>query len=585
MRLVTLSTFVAISGHIVGACTTFAVGKKATQDGSVIVSQSNDGDPLQDARLMYVPPANHPAGAQRPIFYANEQFPRFVSKAFGPDYFPNRETGPNISVPIGYIPQISKTYGYRDMSYGVINEHNVGLGESTCSAMFQTCGRGTNLGCEAGRTVGEALMSIDTLTKLAMERTKSAREAVQLMGDLAVKYGFYGSLDANGAGEALQVGDAEEAFTFNILADPTGKSAIWAARRVPDENVTVLSNMFTIREVDTSDSFNYLASPNIYSVAQERGWWKPGQPLDFTRVYSNGEYGHQYYAGRRMWGAFRLIAPSQKLSPEYNDLRYDRAWPWSMKPDKLVTVQDIMRYYRDWYGGTQFDMTKGLAAGPFGTPDRFATDSKNVHGGWERSIAIYRSNDVHVQQLRKPSKELPKEFAGLAWYAPGAAHYSPFLPIPSGLKTSLPTFSMAAPHKVDRKSMNWACRKIGSICQIRFDRMHKIVEEKQHQFENKGVGLVALAAAKFMQTGDSQAMSNAFQDHALDALGAWQDLADELLFHFADNTDIPSLTDTHDTSLGYPDSWLQKVGYAPGPPPVPVETQCPPKCPSAAVVV
>merc|ERR1719253_1406622 len=121
-----------------------------------------------------------------------------------------------------------------------------------------------------------------------------------------------------------------------------------------------------------------------------------------------------------------------------------------------------MGYYRDWYGGTQFDMTKGPAAGPFGTPDRFATDSKTVKGSWERTIAIYRTNDVHIQQFRKPSDQLPKEIAGVSWFAPGAAHYSPFVPVPSGLTSSIVPLRTAMPTKYDTKSLNWATRRIAS---------------------------------------------------------------------------------------------------------------------------
>jgi len=578
VRLVALLTFLAFGAHVVHSCTTFAAGKKATADGSVIVSQSSDGAPDQDARLAYVPAADHAAGSQRPIYYGNELFPRFFSKDFGPDYFPLN--GEDVTKPIGSIPQVSHTFGYRDMSYGVINEQNVGIGETTCSAMFQTCGKGTSIGCEDGRTVGEALFSIDSLTKIAMERASTAREAVQLMGDLAVKYGFYGTQDPNGHGEALQVGDADEAFSFNILADPTGTSAIWAAIRVPDENFTVMSNMFTIREVDVNDTFNCLASPNVYSVAQKLGWWKPGEILDFTKVYSNGEYLHQYYAGRRMWGAFRLVAPSQKLPSEYTNLRYDRMWPWSMKPDKLLTVQDIFALYRDWYGDTPFDMTKGVAAGPFGTPDRFGL-TEGIDGSWERSIAIYRSNDIHVQQLRKPSDTLPKELAGISWYAQGAAHYSAFIPIPSGLTTPIAPLLTAVPTQYDPKSMNWANRRIGSVCQIRFDKMHPLVEAKQSALENLGQTLVDGAAAYYAQSGTTQ-LDVLFASHADTVLKEWHALFDELLYSYGDNTDMHA---KGMPQMGYPSDWLKAAGYPGGPPPPPAMDQCPPKCPGAAIVV
>lgn len=568
--------FFCFASQVADACSTFAAGKKATADGSVILSHSDDAEPSQDRRLIFVPAMDHPANSMRPIYYANEAFPRFTSQDFGEDYYPNTDTGAKLSTPIGFIPQVPKTFSYQDTSYGVINEHNVAIGESTCSAMFQTCGNGTNIGCETGRTIGQALLSIDSLTKLAMERTTTARDAVKLMGGLAEKYGFYGTQDPNGAGEALQVGDADEVFTFNILADPTGTSAIWAARRVPDENVTVLANMFTIREIDPNDEFNCLHSKNIFSIAQERGWWKPGEVLDFTRVYSNGEYAAQYYSGRRMWGGFRLIAPSLKLPAEYNDLRYDRMWPWSAKPDKLITPQDVMRYHRDWYAGTPYDMTKGLAAGPFGSPDRWATHPKAVTGGWERSITIYRSDNVFVHHLRKPDAEtLPKEVAGVTWYAAGAAHYAPFLPVPSGVHRSLAPLKAGIPHRMDSGSMSWAIRKIGSICQLRFDKMHPIVEEHQHLLEGSGAALVE-RAAKGQQ---KSTLSEAFEEFAETSLKKWHDLAEELLFRFDENTDILQHTSVHDASLGYPDAWLTEVGFKNGPPKPPVEMQCPPHCP------
>jgi len=576
--------------HIGDACTTFAAGRKATADGSVLVSHSNDGDPIVDVRFAYVPAADHPPGAMRPIYNLNINeggFPRYVGKDSGSDYFPNADTGGNLTAPIAYIPQVLQTFAYQDTFFAVTNEHNVAIGESTCSAMFKTCAKGTAVGCEEGRSVGEALMSIDTLTKIAMERTRTAREAVLLMGALAVQHGFFGTQDDNGSGEALQVGDAEEAFTFNILADPTGTSAIWAARRVPDENVTVLSNMFTIREVNATDTFNYLASPNLYSIAQERGWWKPGQAFDFTRIYSNGEYGAKYYAGRRMWSGLRQIAPSAHLPADYGDLRYDRVWPWSIKPDVLLTPQHVMKFHRDWYAGTPFDMTKGTAAGPFGTPDRWATESKSVVGRWERSIAIYRSNWVHVQQLRSPSATLPKEFAGVTWFGAGAAHYTPFVPVPSGLTRSLTPLMTGVPHRFDRGSMNWASRKIGDICQIRFDRMHPLVELRQNELEDQGAQLVASAAAQFAISGDRNAMNEKFEGFSERVLQAWHDLGNELVFSMSDNTDIlrHDPGNGHDGSLGYPDSWLRSTNYQSGPPLPPAENQCPPKCPQAASIL
>eukprot|EP00931_Biecheleriopsis_adriatica_P077722 TRINITY_DN51225_c0_g1_i1.p1 TRINITY_DN51225_c0_g1~~TRINITY_DN51225_c0_g1_i1.p1 ORF type:complete len:668 (-),score=56.08 TRINITY_DN51225_c0_g1_i1:15-1940(-) len=564
------------------ACTTVAAGPKATADGSVIIGHSDDGDPISDARLVHVPAADHPSGAVRFIYNTQGEFPRSVSRHRGADYEPNPFTdlvlGANaVLKPIGTIPEVPHTFAYHDTDYGAINEHNVAIAESTCSSMFRTCQVDTDIGCEPGRDKGEALLDIGSLSQLALERARTAREAVQLMGHLAFRYGFFGTQDANGYGEALQVADPNEVWTFNILADDTGTKAIWAAVRVPDDHVTVLANMFTIRDVDTNDTQNCMASANVYSVAEKYGWWKPGEILDFTKVYSNGEYDHKYYSGRRMWRVLSLAAPSLKLEPDYDDLKYSRQWPWSVKPDRLITRQDVLSWYRDWYSGTSFDMTKGLAAGYGGTPDRFDHSGK-PWGAWERSIALFRTNFVLVEELYKSTQARPRESAGVLWFAAGPAHYSPFLPVPSGLTLSLPPLATQYPWRFLQGSMNWACRKVMTIAQVRFDFMHPLVVEKQNQIEAAGANVLLEATHRFSKDADQKAYNQAFVDHAFKALEVWHSLADEMLFSYSDNhriADTPA--GSFPPALDYPGQWLLAAGFPKGPPAVPPirPGQCP----------
>lgn len=562
-------------------CTVFAAGKKATRDGSVLVSHSDDGDLKNDARLIYVPAKDHEPGSKRPIFYTGELFPRYLGDAQGPGYMPGANpatAGYNISAPIGHIDQVAHTFSYQSGTYGVLNEHGVAVGESTCSAMFGTCGKGSSVGCEPGRTVGEALMSIDTLSYIAAERCRSSREAVELMGRLASEYGWYGPPDSfEGSGESLIVADPDEAWAFQILSDPTGTSAIWAAKRLPDTDVTVVANMFTIRVVDPKDKDNYILSPNLFDVARHKGWWKEGEPFDFTKMYSQGEYAHKYYSGRRMWGGFRRAAPSLALPDDYEDIRYKPVYPWSVKPDHPVTHHDIMAWHRDWYAGTKYDMTKGLQAGPFGTPDRFATVS-HVKGHWERSITLYRTNAVYVSHLQHARDDLPEGTASVAWYGAGPAHYTPFLPVPSGVTQSLSPLELFNPKMFGRESMNWAVRKVMDICQIRWDKMHPLVEEAQRKTEEAGEELMARLRAR--SVADSDALNKAIEEHAQNTLQVWHDLAMSLVFNFSDNSDMKTMT-----PLSYSSDWLNGVGYKDGPPDAPVEDQCPPKCGSSTLLV
>jgi dipeptidase len=293
-------------------------------------------------------------------------------------------------------------------------------------------------------------------------------------------------------------------------------------------------------------------------------------------MYSGGEYAHKYYSGRRMWGGFRRAAPSLKLPANYEDIRYKPVYPWSVKPEKLVTHHDVMAWHRDWYAGTEFDMTKGLQAGPFGTPDRFATIGKGV-GNVERSIALYRTNAVYVQNLQHAKPGIPQNLASVAWYGAGPAHYAPFVPIPVGVTQSLIPLSQAVPTKRESISMNWAVRFIMDVCQIRFDRMHPMVEAAQKEIEEAGDAL--LARLRKSSHAGSSTLNEEFEKHAEKALQKWNNLSNELIFSYSDNSDMKTLA-----PIGYPKSWTAAT-FKDGPPDAPAKDQCPPKCGAAPVLV
>lgn len=569
--------------HAARACTVLAAGRKATADGSVMVTHSDDGEGDSDPRVAFIPAANHSAGAMRDIWPDIENYPRFVgdNPARGIDGVFTPKAGQEETLPIGRIPQVAHTYAYYDSNFAMQNERQVSIGETTCSAIFGSVAR--------GQPDGTALMSINELSRIALERAASAREAIETMGSLASEHGFYGPGTFEGTGETLAVADPKEAFIFHILPDPTGYSALWVAQRVPDENVTVVANMFTVREVDCDDAHNFYCSPNLLSVARERHLWDGQGQLDFTRTYSDGEYAHHYYSGRRMWGALRLMKPSLKLNPRYNDLKNDTnphpqpGWtshfPWSVTPDAPVTAQSFMNVHRDHYEGTEFDTTQGLAAGPFGTPERYATlgtpgdKASGSKGAWERTIGLYRTTFSWVIQARG---WLPDAVGGTTWFGTADADKTVFVPLYVASGGVPPSLMLGHQLELDRAALYWAHRYVQNLVQLRYAPMMEDVRKLQAALEHAGHALQYNLDERFGGATDAElreggaraaefatAVRQQSFAHADRVLKNWWQLADMLMVKYADG--YLTTADSIGVPMGYPAWFLNATGFHDGP--------------------
>jgi dipeptidase len=136
--------------------------------------------------------------------------------------------------------------------------------------------------------------------------------------------------------------------------------------------------MFSIRLVDLADTTNFLGRLDMWELAEKYGLYKEGEPKDFTATFSDGEYAHKYYSGRRMWGVFRLLAPSADLPATYGNLKTDAPYPFAVPVDssRLATPESLMAVMRDWYDGTPYTTGSSpngtLAGGAFESPDRFS---------------------------------------------------------------------------------------------------------------------------------------------------------------------------------------------------------------------
>ena len=258
-------------------CTTMIITKGATADGSMVVTHSDD-DELADQRVIRVPAADHPEGSRRAIMPESYPYPRMVTSGRGPGY---DTAGWPATEPIGEIPQVAHTYAYFDGNYGIVNEHNLMMGECTNGAKYEPHYVTAE---QAAETDGHRrLFYSSELSRVALERCRNAREAIALMGELIDEYGYYST------GETLLVADEDEGWVFEMCALPseTHHSA-WIAQRVPDGEAFVAANEFRIREVPSQD-YQQIHSPALFEDLQAVGWWDPKDGrLDWLRAVSPG---------------------------------------------------------------------------------------------------------------------------------------------------------------------------------------------------------------------------------------------------------------------------------------------------------
>ncbi|MFP4483008.1 MAG: dipeptidase [Thermovirgaceae bacterium] len=548
------------------ACTTMIVGKDASADGSVMVSHSDDG--LTDASLVYVPAMDHEPGAMRPVYYSHaalgykpewgaSESHRIVTKDRGPGY---DKDGVSPSKPLGHIPQVEHTYAYFDANYGVVNEHQLLIGECTDKAKVHP-----------EPEPGKRIFYSAELSRVALERVKTARDAIHLMGELIHEYGYYGT------GETLLVADPNEAWVMEMCGyDMKGTGGVWVAQRVPDDKVFVAANQFRIREV-REGSDDMMFSANIFEIAREKGWWDPSDgPLDFASTYGDGEFHHPYYSLRRVWRAQSLLAPSLDLSP-WVEGPFTKEYPFAVKPDEKLTPRDLFAIHRDKYQGTEFDLTKGLASGPFGDPTRFEGNAEAVadkegkltplEGAFERPLSIYRCCYAYVAQARE---WLPDAIGGILWYGPDRPAATVLMPFYPGAGELPESVQRADILKYDRKSMWTAFNYVANYAMIKYSYMIEDIKKERARFEDAAFGRQDEIEAEAMDLWEAGARDDARKvlaeysgGNAKDILDAWWKLSETLYVKYNDG--YINTEEEIAKPVFYPSWWLQKVGYEKGP--------------------
>lgn len=544
-------------------CTTMIVTKGASADGSMMVAHSDD-DVLSDQRLIYVPAQDHEAGTMRQVFKEHYRYPRIVTDRRGPGYdtpgYPKTE-------PIGHIPQVAHTYAYFDGNYGIMNEHNLMMGECTNGANYAPKDPVT---AEEAMKTGQhiRLFFSSELSRVALERCKTARDAITLMGELIEEYGYYST------GETLLVADENDAWVFEMCALPDDEyHSAWVAQRVPDGQVFVAANEFRIREVKP-DCADFMYSKLLFPGLEKLGWWDPQDgPLDWLRAVSPGEYNHPYYSLRRVWRVLDRVNPDLGLSPWVKD-GYTEDYPFSVRPRRSLDVRDVFALYRDHYEGTQFDLTQGVAAGPYGDPHRFTgpydgnqndvTEDKKFYGAWERAISVFYQGYTYVAQIRP---RVPEATKGVLWFGPDVAYTTCFTPFFSKVAQLPQAYQIGSPQKLDRESAWWAFDFVGNWARLNFQRMTKVdIQPLQAELELKQMEDVQEVDVDVRNNPDQavELITKFCEDNASHVLERWWELADTLVVKYSDGyINLPPEEGTKE--IGYPSTWLNHTNYKKGP--------------------
>jgi len=545
------------------ACTTIVVTPAASVDGSTYVTHSDDNE-LMDERLIFVPAMDHDPGETRNVYcsacalgeypeYASFSYPRVVCAERGPGY---DTQGSPVSIPLGAIPQVPRTFAYFDGSYGIMNEKQLMIGECTCGARIQ-------LGPDPDRR----LFYSSELSRVALERCSTAVDAVRLIGGLIEDYGYYGT------GETLLLGDPREAWVMEMCCgtmDSTG--GLWVARRVPDGQVFVAANEFRIRDIVPGDP-DILYGSNLFETCEARGWWNPEDgTLDWLRAVSLGEYNHPYYSLRRVWRVLSMVAPSLGLSPWVED-GYTRDYPFSVEPDTPLDTRAVMALHRDHYEGTEFDMTLGPAAGPFGYPYRYfgpydasgdvADPDVPLEGAWERSLSVDYCGFTYVNQGRS---WLPDPVGGICWFGPDKPAETCFVPFHCGV-SGLPSSYQACNTAVfDRESAWWAFNYVADLSAFKYSFMRRDIETLQETIELREMADVAHldSLACSSDPGEIPGVLAAWcASNADSVVSLWWGLSESLITKYDDGYVNSPEHMAHE--VGYPHRWLVTTEWVEGP--------------------
>ncbi len=502
------ATLIGFSSADALACTNMLVGKKASVNGSTMISYNADSHTLY-GELYYTPAADHAPGAMRKVI----------------EWDTNK--------PLGEIPQPAHTYRV----VGNVNEWQVTIAESTWGGRH-------NLSDENG------IIDYGSLIYIALERSKTAREAIDVMTSLVSEYGYYSS------GETFSIGDPNEIWVMDLTGKGTGNTgAVWVAQRIPDDCISAHANQARIHKFpqakkklnkkmnryEVGDSCMF--SADLIPFGRTLGYEGTDADFDFSATFGDLDYSAFRGCDGRVWAFFNRYASGMERYFDFVDMvEGAEVLPLYVKPDRLLSHRDIQDALGDHFEGTPWDMTKDVGGGPFHSPYRWRPMHFEVDGvtyTHERAIGTQQTGFSFVAEMRG---WLPREVGAKTWFAADDAATAIFMPIYNNILEAplclrvgngdMLTFSWT--------SAFWMTNWVANQCYSRYEDMKVDVDRVRNEImdrwdaETDSIDAQAVALLK-NSTSDVTAFLNEYTAReSNDATEAYKELGIYLLVKYLD---------------------------------------------------
>lgn len=486
------------------ACTSFLVGKNASADGSAFITYNQD-DYGMFGRLHYLPAAQHAKGEMRKIY----------------DGDTNHYHGEIAEAP----------YTYAVMGY--INEHQVGITETT-------------FGGRSELEDPKGIIDYVSLMTIALQRSKTAREAIRVMTSLVQEYGYASE------GESFSIADPNEVWILEMIGKgPKEKGAVWVAIRIPDDCIACHANQSRIHQFNMKDKKNVMYAKDVISFARKKGYFT-GKDADFSfaDAYAPADFSAIRFCETRVWSFYNKWVNGMDQYLDYVDGKHigqAKPMPLYFKPKQKLSLQDVMNSMRDHYEGTPFDITKDVGAGPYEAPYRptpLVWEHKEKKYFNERPISTQQTAGTYVIQLRA---SLPNAIGGVLWYGNDDPNMVAYTPVYCCATKAPECYDPkdASDVKFSWNSAFWVENWVSNMTYPRYSQLFPSVKAVREELESKYASQQAEieAQAKTLLSQDPARAKAYLTDYsaqcAKQMMNRWKQLGEYLIVKFNDQSIKP----------------------------------------------